>query len=256
MLTNYSQILFFADADSNPKTNAIPYAVATGGSNVDPGAAARVQKVNNVTGSCAGAGSGEFHTYRKSRRSEEERVVNMTVSQKEMILEQAYQERIALHRVEADSKTAKNAAKRRKRKERLLAKRQKTTGGDDGSSGSADSDDEDEDARQEEGSGRSGSGSERPPEGQPQDSQAEGKAEAAQEPAEGPTPQPDTAAAVSSQPAATAALASATAASRPPAAGAGVSFLEKFLAQQAAASAGRLTGLHGGLNRTYDDNDL
>lgn len=134
-----------ADADSNPKVSAIPYELATGGAKVDPGAAARVQKVNNVTGSCAGAGSGEFHTYRKFRRLEEERVTNMTVAQRELKLEQEYQERIAQHREEEEARTAKNASKRRKRKERKQTKRQKK-----GDGSRADSDSEDSDAEEEE----------------------------------------------------------------------------------------------------------
>jgi len=72
--------------------------------------------MKNVQGSSAGAGSGEFHVYKQSRRREYERLKIMDEkSTKES--EQAEFERRKRERDEAaDAKTAKNRAKRQKRK--------------------------------------------------------------------------------------------------------------------------------------------
>ncbi|KAF8893793.1 hypothetical protein BD779DRAFT_1669332 [Infundibulicybe gibba] len=80
------------------------------------------EMMKNVQGSSAGAGSGEFHVYKASRRREYERLKLLDeMSQKE--IEDAEFERKRKEAAElADSKTAKNRAKRQKKKERAKGK--------------------------------------------------------------------------------------------------------------------------------------
>ncbi|KZT11036.1 DUF1168-domain-containing protein [Laetiporus sulphureus 93-53] len=80
------------------------------------------EMMKNVQGSSAGAGSGEFHVYKASRRREYERLKLLDEkSQKET--EEAEFERKRREREEqAEAKTAKNRAKRQKKKERSKGK--------------------------------------------------------------------------------------------------------------------------------------
>ena len=84
--------------------------------------AVRVEKVENVHGSTAGAGSGDFHQYRQMRRKERYRLIKMEAEarrQKDQIEHE--QQRIDRQR-ETDVKTMKKSLKRqnKKAKKRLL----------------------------------------------------------------------------------------------------------------------------------------
>jgi hypothetical protein len=72
---------FVADGDNNPNVAALSYEKASGGRvpKPDGGPAGRVvvPKVNNVSGSTAGAGSNNFHEYRGERRREYFRLKHM-----------------------------------------------------------------------------------------------------------------------------------------------------------------------------------
>ncbi|KAG5179238.1 hypothetical protein JKP88DRAFT_350029 [Tribonema minus] len=115
-----------AYSDSNPKVAKVSYEQATQGGEKHTTASGRLQtdKVDNVMGSTAGAGSGEFHMYRAARRREIHRMAAIEAAAK------ADEERRALeatiegkNAIEA-AKTHKRAAKRQKRK--AAAKRAKT----------------------------------------------------------------------------------------------------------------------------------
>ncbi|KAM0751336.1 DUF1168-domain-containing protein [Meredithblackwellia eburnea MCA 4105] len=102
------------------------------------------ETMKNVQGSSAGAGSGEFHVYKQSRRREYERL-------KIMDEEEAYHKEKAdalarhdAYQSAADEKTAKNRLKRQRKK----ASRK---GGKGGSGGAAGSDDDESEQRVEEG---------------------------------------------------------------------------------------------------------
>ncbi|ODO06842.1 hypothetical protein I350_04202 [Cryptococcus amylolentus CBS 6273] len=73
--------------------------------------------MKNVQGSSAGAGSGEFHVYKQSRRREYERLRMMEEESKAEEERAAFAKRQAERDAEAESKTAKNRAKRQKRKQ-------------------------------------------------------------------------------------------------------------------------------------------
>ena len=77
---------------------------------------------HNIMGSCAGAGSGEFHAFRKSRRREYARQSIMKYRSLRDEANAAYKAKVEGVASEQDAKTAKKRAKRLKEK---LRKRQK-----------------------------------------------------------------------------------------------------------------------------------
>lgn len=76
------------------------------------------ERVYNVMGSCAGAGSGDFHLYRHTRRAELSRLEKMDKEAKLVELDADFERRVAEKRKECEERTAKNAEKRRRKKER------------------------------------------------------------------------------------------------------------------------------------------
>ncbi|ORX59408.1 DUF1168-domain-containing protein [Hesseltinella vesiculosa] len=73
--------------------------------------------VRNVSGSSAGAGSGDFHVYRAIRRREYARLNSMAAAEYNEKLDQQYEEKIERMKQKDDDKTAKKRARRQKRKQ-------------------------------------------------------------------------------------------------------------------------------------------
>ncbi|SCZ90114.1 BZ3500_MvSof-1268-A1-R1_Chr9g10713 [Microbotryum saponariae] len=74
------------------------------------------EMMRNVQGSSAGAGSGEFHVYKESRRREYERLKLMDEEEAYNKAKQAALDRQATYEAQAEAKTAKNRLKRQKKK--------------------------------------------------------------------------------------------------------------------------------------------
>ncbi|KAJ6499946.1 DUF1168-domain-containing protein [Mycena vitilis] len=80
------------------------------------------EMMKNVQGSSAGAGSGEFHVYKASRRREYERLKLLEETSQKEVEEAAFERKRREAEDLAESKTAKNRAKRQKKKERSKTK--------------------------------------------------------------------------------------------------------------------------------------
>lgn len=80
-----------------------------------------VEPVINVMGSTAGAGSGEFHTYRGYRTKELARLADFEKERKEEAAQTVWEEKRQDAQERVDSKHAKNVAKRQKKKEKRKA---------------------------------------------------------------------------------------------------------------------------------------
>ena len=82
---------------------------------------------SNKFGSQAGAGSGEFHTYRKARKREVARQEALDEVERLEKEQKGFQEKLAANQQSAEAKTAKNRAKRLAQKEKQRAKKKAKT---------------------------------------------------------------------------------------------------------------------------------
>eukprot|EP00752_Nemacystus_decipiens_P009562 g8542.t1 len=132
-----------AYSDNNPKLVHVSYDQAKGKGDEEGKAGGKlvVEKTDQVMGSCAGAGSGEFHTYRAHRRREMHRVAAMDEEAKNEEATAKLQAAIEQGKRECEERTRKKAEKRKRKKQAAKsgnsAKQAKTTtdgapGGDQG----------------------------------------------------------------------------------------------------------------------------
>ncbi|CUA77591.1 hypothetical protein RSOLAG22IIIB_02608 [Rhizoctonia solani] len=90
------------------------------------------EMMKNVQGSSAGAGSGEFHVYKQSRRREYERLKVMEEASKKEQETAEFEAKKREREEQSEAKTAKNRARRQKKKNRAMGK-----GAQDGASGNS-----------------------------------------------------------------------------------------------------------------------
>lgn len=111
-----------------------------------------------VMGSSAGAGSGEFHVYRATRRREYNRVAFIEKTAEQQELDESYHKKLEENKSQAEEKTAKKRAKRQKKKQKKVGakkkkdeEKKKEDGGDDKTQVScSDTDEEDKSDEDEE----------------------------------------------------------------------------------------------------------
>ena len=72
----------------------------------------KIDHNRRCAGSSAGAGSEVFHVYRHLRRRENDRQDYISTKAKEEVLEEEFQQTMAMHRAEDNARTAKKRAKR------------------------------------------------------------------------------------------------------------------------------------------------
>merc|ERR1719369_1903074 len=104
---------------------------------------------HNIMGSSAGAGSGEFHLYRKMRRKEMERQQVLQFRKHRDEADEAFHEKLEENAKEADDKTAKKRLKRQKEKERKKQKKKKGLVKKESDSEESSEDDEDKEKEKE-----------------------------------------------------------------------------------------------------------
>lgn len=112
----------------------------------------KIERVDNsTTGSCAGAGSEQFHLYLSARRRERERLEQIDREETVKEQERLFAEKVAQNKRKADERTHKNAEKRKKKKlKKLMHKKAKIGKSSDGTDEDEDEDDgEDDDRRVE-----------------------------------------------------------------------------------------------------------
>ena len=84
-----------------------------------------VEKQENISGSTAGAGSGEFHHYRIQRRRERARIYHIEKEAKLKQIQEEFEKMKEKKQNEVDEKTKKKAEKRIKKKQTLKVKKMK-----------------------------------------------------------------------------------------------------------------------------------
>ena len=113
----YSSVQAYSDTNAGMRT--VSYDQAKGGDKGDASAKKSVQpeKVVNPYGSAAGAGSGDFHLYRKARAREMQRIQHLDQDEKARLQDAEFQKMLETNKREAEERTERRRKKRQRQKE-------------------------------------------------------------------------------------------------------------------------------------------
>lgn len=127
--------------------------LATEGNSNNGGKKVTVERIENIMGSSAGAGSGEFHNYLEARKRENHRMASLEDSKREEDERKAFAEKVMRNKAEAEQRTQKNALKRKlknnKKDQRKLQKKMEKLEKEQEKTEESDSDDSDGEANGE-----------------------------------------------------------------------------------------------------------
>ena len=90
------------------------------------------EKAITVMGSCAGAGSGEFHMYLNSRNREKFRIESIDAQRRQEEEARKFQEKLEINKKLDEERLQKNAKKRLRQKQRKEKNKKKAKGSIDG----------------------------------------------------------------------------------------------------------------------------
>lgn len=94
-------------------------------------------RIYNVSGSCAGAGSGDFHYYRQIRRAEQDRLRRLDAEDRKEKVNKEFEDKLKQRQEVSEARTAKKRSKRQKKKDKKKAAKLVKTGGGDKAGGAA-----------------------------------------------------------------------------------------------------------------------
>eukprot|EP01038_Epipyxis_sp_PR26KG_P008430 gene8430-11406_t len=110
------KVTFSSFTDTNIKV-VTGYAAPSGSGGV------QVEKVHNVMGSAAGAGSCEFHNYLNAKKRETNRMEEIERKQKEEEESTRLAGIVQRNKLEAEQRTQRNAEKRKRKKEKTVQRK-------------------------------------------------------------------------------------------------------------------------------------
>lgn len=111
----------------------------------------KIEKVENaLSGSCAGAGSEQFHIYQASRRREMDRISKMEKDFVTAEEDKIFAEKLLRNKVECEDKTKRNAEKRKRKKGKQMAAKKKSLPGTKISADDEENDDKDDEMSDQE----------------------------------------------------------------------------------------------------------
>ena len=109
----------------------------------------QTEKLENVTGSTAGASSSSFHIYRAHRRTEMNRLEDLDRKETEEQEQEAFERSVEEKRIQSEERTRKLAEKRRRKKQAKKERKKQPSQGQAQEQGKSSDEDESEDEEKE-----------------------------------------------------------------------------------------------------------
>jgi hypothetical protein len=131
-MPRFSNVQIFSDKD----TKLVSGYVGQNGSGGENKGKLDTEKVVTTTGSCAGAGSGEFDLYRAARNRERERLEDLDAKLRKEAEEEVFAMKVSNNKRQAEERTEKNRLKRQKKKAKSSQRKSAHEGKKDGDASS------------------------------------------------------------------------------------------------------------------------